>query len=420
MRRLARGMLLALTCFSSSNLQAQAQTQAAPPSASQAPAIPSKATTDETFEDHKKFAFMLFKENHHLEALPVFQDLAKRNPGDADVLLGYGACLIDHAATLTDEASARAERLQAREILLQAKELGSNATLLMNLLEVLPADGSMRYPGGPEVVDAIRQGEAEFAKNNYPAAIEHYSKAYSLDPKSYTAALFIGDSYFAAKDFLKAGQWYETAMQINPDLETAYRYAADMYTKNGEQAKGRQLAILAVVAEPYNNLPWRGLAQWANANHRTLTPVRINTHSELATSNEKGATLTLDPRQSSTAMAVWLAYSGTRLAWQKKEFKEHFPEEASYRHTLAEEVEALNQAAKVLAQEKPEAASSDPDLALLKKIAESGMLEPYVLLSAPAKGIAIDYVSYREKNRRHLEEYLSQFVVPQTPSPAKQ
>jgi hypothetical protein len=73
----------------------------------------------------------------------------------------------------------------------------------------------------------------------------------------------------------------------------------------------------------------------------------------------------------------------------------------------------------MLLKDKPEALASDPDLALLKKISDTGMLEPYVLGSAPDRGIAIDYLAYREEHRQQLEDYLSPFVVPALALPAK-
>jgi tetratricopeptide (TPR) repeat protein len=198
---------------------------------------PQQAAPDETYEQQRAFAQDLFNNNHQLEALPVFEDLAKRNPRDADALLGLGGCLLQHSATVPNADAARQERIRARSLLLRAKELGNNGILLNNLLDTLPADGSLRYPGNPEVVDAIERGEAAFAKNDYAEAIVHYFKSMELDPKNYSAALFIADCYFTQKNFSKAAQWYDHAIQINPDLETAYRYQADMFTKNGDQKR---------------------------------------------------------------------------------------------------------------------------------------------------------------------------------------
>jgi hypothetical protein len=58
----------------------------------------------------------------------------------------------------------------------------------------------------------------------------------------------------------------------------------------------------------------------------------------------------------------------------------------------------------------------DPDLALLKRLLDANVIEPYVLLNAADQGIAQDYTAYRERNRSRLEDYLSQFVVPSPPA----
>jgi len=43
-----------------------------------------------------------------------------------------------------------------------------------------------------EVDDAIRDGEAAFARSHLPAATAAYQRALELDPKAYVAALFTG------------------------------------------------------------------------------------------------------------------------------------------------------------------------------------------------------------------------------------
>ena len=392
----------------------------APPTGQAAPAQSpqGQADTKGSYEEQKKFAISLFNKQFNLEALPIFEDLAMQNPADTAVLLGLGGCLLSHSATLKDETAARAERLRAREILLRAKQLGNDAPLLLNLLDNIPADGSVRYPGSPEVSQAIAAGEAAFVKNDYEEAIKNYSKAFELDPNSYSAALFIGDCYFAQKNIPKAAEWYERAIQINPDTETAYRYESDMFTKNGDQQRGRKLAIQCVVADPYVQISWRGLAQWATANKLKLTPIRINTHNDMSGSDGKNTTITINPNENRNSMSVWLVYYGVRLNWRKEDFKKHYPQEAVYRHTMAEEVEALSTAAAMLKDEKPASLAGDADLMALKKLYDAGMLEPYVLLGAPDPGIAVDYVGYRSKNRAKLEGYLSTYVVPAAPQNA--
>jgi tetratricopeptide (TPR) repeat protein len=375
--------------------------------------------SDDSYKAERQQAIALFNQQKILEALPLFEDLVKKNPDDNVSLLGLGACLINHSATLTEEDAAKKERIRAREYLLRAKQLGNTSSLLFNLLDMLPPDGSIRHQDNKEVDTAIQAGEAAFAKHNYDEALKHYSHALELDPKNYSAALFVADSSFAKGDFAKATEGYEVAMRVNPDMETAYRYEADLLTKNGDMDKARLRSIQAVVAEPYNGVTWRGLAQWANANHLQLRVPHITTPTKNAQQGDNGTEINVDAKSSPNTMAfslaVWIIYSGVRDKWSKEEFKRHFPQESQYRHSLAEEFDALSQAAKMLPQDVAASNIDDPSLALLKQLSDANMIEPYVLLNAADQGIAQDYVSYRAQNRKRLEEYLSQFVVPPTP-----
>jgi hypothetical protein len=105
-----------------------------------------------------------------------------------------------------------------------------------------------------------------------------------------------------------------------------------------------------------------------------------------------------------------------------EKFKKTFPSETQYRHSLAEEADSLRAAASVAesnSKKSKNVATADPDIALLVRIYDAKMIEPYVLLSAPDQGIAADYVAYRERHREQLEQYLSQFIVPAAPAPAQ-
>ncbi len=349
-----------------------------------------QAQTNESHGNKRREAMQLFYDNKHLEALPLLEDLAKENPKDHEVLLGLATCLISHAGALQDEAAAAKERLRARELLTKAKALGNTSALLENLLQTIPTDGVIKYSS-----TAMRDGEAAFARQDYAEAIKNYSKVLELDPTNYSAALFIGDSYFAQKDFTKAAEGYQHAIDLDPNTETAYRYYSDMLMQQGEMERARTKAIQAVVAEPYNPITWRGLDYWA-----------------------KGK-----PKDTGS---VWLAYSMSKALWQGDKFKQQFPEEKEYRHSLAEETDALTTAAKVWmetrASKKSSSSTTDPNIVTLLQLYQAKLIEPYVLLNAADAGIARDYPAYREKNRAKLEEYLSMFVAPAlqtTTSPAK-
>jgi tetratricopeptide (TPR) repeat protein len=374
-----------------------------------------------SYKAERENAINLFNQNKHIEAMPLFEDLANKDPDDSTVLLGLASCLVDHAATLTDTEAAGKERLRAKGLLIKAHDLGNNSGLLQNLLQILqglPESGQITYSQNPAANDAMRVAEAAFAQRNYDEAIKNYSRALELDPKNSNAALFVGDSYFSKKDFANAGLWYGRASEIDPNSETPYRYYADMLTKSGDMAGARMKAIEAVVAEPYNPIPWRALQQWANVNHVRLIQVHINVPNNVSQKDANHITINVQPGEHSGA--AWLAYSLAEASWRGDEFHKHFPNETQYRHSLAEEADALKMAAGVWSDMKKEKKGGstdlvDPDLDLLLKLDQAGMIEPYVLLNAADEGIAKDYGDYREKNRAKLEQYLSEFVVPPAP-----
>jgi tetratricopeptide (TPR) repeat protein len=370
-------------------------------------------------DGNRKKAFELFRQDKELEALPLFEELALKNPDDRDVLLGLGVCLVSEASTLDDSDAAAKERVRARQVLLKAKKLGNKAALLENILQMLPEDGVIKYETTP-ADQAMRAAEAAFAKRDYEEAIKNYSKVLEYEPKNYGAVLFIGDAYFAEKDWAKAGEWYQRAIDLDPNKETAHRYYADMLMKNGEVAKSRTRFIQAVVAEPYNPITWRALQGWATTNKLELKRVHVDTPNNVSQTGEKNITITMDPKEPPETSTLWLSYGLAKAKWHGDEFKKHFPEEKAYRHSLAEEAEALTLAATVWTEvnesdkkkHKAVAPPKDPNLILLLKLYQAKMIEPYVLLNAADNGIALDYAGYREKNREKLEQYLSDFVVP--------
>ena len=384
-------------------------------------------STEDAYKAERGIAVDFFRQQKLLEALPLFEDLAKKNPDDAGVLAGLGICLVHHAATLADADAAMKERVRARAVLVRAKQLGSTNGVMLNLLDIIPLDGSIRHDPNPEVDKALQAGEAAFGRRDFDEAIKNYSRALELDPKNYASVLFIGDSYFALKNFPKALEWYDRAIALNPNGETAYRYEADMLTKNGEMEKARTRAIQAVVADPYNAIPWRGLQQWATVNKLQLHTVHINTHSNInpnsngEASGKSGTSITLDLSPLTPGGNAWIVYAGARANWRQKKFQETYPLESQYRHSLAEETEALTAAAGVLEETvaKTNVKPTDADLLLLQSITAAKVLEPYILFNAADQGIAKDYPAYRETHRAQLEEYLSRFVVPPAPAPTE-
>lgn len=378
------------------------------------------ASGDET----RKKAFDLFRQDRHIEALPLFEELALKSPEDRDVLLGLGVCLVAESGTLEDQDAATRERLRARQVLLKAKKLGQNSALLENMLQTIPEDGIVKYANTPGD-QAMRAAEAAFSRRDFDEAIKDYSKVLEYDPKNYGAVLFIGDTYYAKKDWTQAALWYQKAIDLDPDRETAHRYYGDMLMKNGDMSNSRKRFIDAVVAEPYNPITWRGLKAWADVNKMELKRVHVDVPNNVSQKDGKNITINIDSKQPEETSSIWLIYSLSKASWRGDEFKKHFPKEKQYRHSLAEEADALTAAATVWTESKDSdknkkkksasALPKDPSLLLLLRLKQAGMIEPYVLLNGADEGIAQDYPGYREKNRDKLVEYLSEFVVPPAP-----
>ncbi|MGC2696247.1 MAG: tetratricopeptide repeat protein [Candidatus Angelobacter sp.] len=374
---------------------------------------------------NRQHAFEMFQQHRQIEALPLFEELALKDPGDAEVLVRLGVCLVTESATLADENAATRERLRARDLLIKAKKLGNTSALLENVLQNLPADGVIKYTASP-ADQAMRAAEAAFARRDFDEALKNYLKVLEYDPKNYSAALFVGDTYFAEKIWDKAGEWYGRAIEIDPNKETAYRYYADMLLKNGEMEKSRTRAIQAVVAEPYNPITWRELTAWTTANKVELKRVHINVPNNVTQKDENNITITMNANDSSDTSSVWLIYGMVKATWHGDEFKKHYPDEKQYRHSLGEEADALSAAAAVRSESsnskgkkkgKPATTPANADLDLLTQLYQAKLLEPYVLLSAADQDIAQDYAAYREKNRDKLEKYLGDFILPPAPKP---
>jgi tetratricopeptide (TPR) repeat protein len=381
--------------------------------------IQGQAPGDPAYRAKRLKAAELFDQGKRLEALPLLEELVQTNPKNDEMLVALAACLIEHAATVTDQEAAGKERLRARDLLDKASNLGNTSTLAMNLVQLLrqlPISGAIKFSDNSQVEQFMRAGEAAFSRHDFDEALTDYSRALELEPKNYTAALFIGNTYDKQNQFAQGAEWYERAIRLDLNVETAYRYYADMLAKQGDMGKARAMLIHAAVAEPYNRIVWRELHAWATLNNTHINEVYIGVPAPQK--DEPSHRPKPEPRQPRDVSAVWDAYRAAKANWQNgDEFKRRFHEEKEYRHSLPEESEALIAAAKLLEKLKAdrkvaELVMTDQSLGLLLKLHLAGLIEPYVLFSLGDAGIARDYAAYRTKNRNQLEEYMDKFVVP--------
>lgn len=406
--KLSLVLLLGLCAMPPAAFQANAQGNAA------------QAEPNASDQDERQNAVTLFNQGKRLEALQPLEALVQKSPQDAELLVYLAASLIDHAATLTDQDAAAKERLRAKDLVQKGWGLGNSSPLAENLRQImrdLPANGEIQFSNNAEVERLMNAGEAAFARRDFDAAVAVYAKALELEPTNYSATLFTADAYGRKKDFARASEWYERAMRLDPDVETAFRYYADMLAAQGDMAKARSMLIRAAVAEPYNKIVWREIRAWALINNTAFTLMYLPVPVLRKDGAVSGDHASEHPPE---LLPAWQAYHAAIADWRRGKFEEKFPRQP-YRHSLAEESDALTAASKILEKLKQDEKTAglvtgDTVAGLLLRLYEAGLIEPYVLFSLGDDGIARDYKTYRIANRGKLEEYMDKFVMPPAPA----
>lgn len=377
--------------------------------------------TDETYQAERKRAFDLYDQAHYTEAAPLLDKLMQSHPDDVLILSRLGFSLFVSAAAIKEPELKRQAIARAREILSRSQSLGDKSVLTQTTLEQIAANpsGEQFFSNRREANKAMKEGEAAFAQGDAQKALDAYLRAAKLDPTLYEAPLFAGDAYFLLKQPEKAGEMYARAIAIDPDKETAYRYWGDILTKQGKMAEAREKLIEAYLAAPYSRLAVNGLGQWAQANNVRLAHPKINIPSDVKTEGDK-TNITLDMNalkaDSSDGSSAWMFYGISRAAWRTKNdanFHKAYPNETTYRHSLAEEADALRTVLESVQTQMKEKRIKqlDPSLAALQRLERDGMLEAYILLARADQGVAQNYAAYRKAHKEQLRRYVVEYIL---------
>ena len=385
------------------------------------------AVIAEQDDPERKRAFALYDDAQWIEALPLFEKLAVRFPEDPQITEALGMLLIGQTAYVKDPTARKAARKRGRELLVKAQSLGVNNALLRSTIEAIPPDGGDEtgFSLKKEIDEAMREGEAAFARNDLPKALEMYQRALLLDPKLYEAALFAGDVYYKKAEQKKASEWFARAVSINPDREAAYRYWGDSLMKQGRVTEAGDKFVEAYIAEPYSRLARAAFINWAEKIQIKLAHPEIDIPANVSAKGDNQTTLNLDPNlfkkdAGSNSSAAWMMYGLARSTWPNGEFAKNYPEEKEYRHSLKEEAAAMRSAIKVLKEKKIKDPNSiDKSLQLIMKLDTEGLLESFILLAMPDEGIAKDFVAYRHTNVENLRRYVHDYVITGGAGPKK-
>jgi tetratricopeptide (TPR) repeat protein len=355
------------------------------------------------------------KQTKYTEALPLLEKIVVAEPDDADMQLYLGFALIGQANATKDAAQRKVLKVRARAAFVKAKNLHVDAPIVDALIASIPLDGSdgADFSSNPGANALMVEAESFFSQGKMDEALVNYQKALELDPKLYHAALFAGDVFVQKGNYPESLVWYERAIAIDPMKETAYRYSATPLMKQNKIEAARDRYVEAFITEPYSNFARAGLVQWANATKTPLAHPTIDIPSDVKFDDKGNANISLDAGAllggKDDGSFAWIAYGTTRTEWHKEKFAKTFPKETAYRHSLAEEAEALRSVIAIATSDKKVKLS--PSLQKLKKLDDEGLLEAYILLGRPDAGIAQDHPEYLKTNREKLRRYMIVYVV---------
>jgi tetratricopeptide (TPR) repeat protein len=390
----------------------------------------------ETTVDTLKKVTDLFEKEKFAEASVYLEKLVKDDPNNASLRFLYGFALVAKAKDIQDQKESTKIMIQARKELVKAKQLGFKESGLDKLIAILPEDGDSKTDGSlidlpvqtPSLLndktaqEYMDKGEMYFADGDWDNAFLMYQQALKKNPKFYEAALYSGDAMLQKNEFDKAEMWYQKAIAIDPNRETAYRYSATPFMKQRKFDEARLRYIEAYITEPYNSRAMGGLKQWSEVTgveigHPLIDiPASVNAN----TNGDTNITLGLGDKSDDGSFA-WMAYGLARAGWQSNKnglsdsFKKAYPNETTYRHSLAEEYEALKLTVTTLKARMSEKDNPvkklNPQLALLIEIYDAGLLEPYILLAMKDQGIMRDHAEYLKQGREKLRQYVLSYVA---------
>lgn len=397
----------------------------------------------ETTIDAVKKVTDLFEKGKFAEAAVHLEKLVKDDPNNASLRFLYGFALVAKAKDIEDQKESTKVMIQARKELVKAKELGLKEDGLDKLIAILPEDGEAKTDGSLTSVpvqtpslsnksarEFMDKGEMYFASGDWDNAFLMYQEALKKDPNYYEAALYSGDAMMQKNEFEKAEIWYQKAIAIDPNRETAYRYSATPLMKQRKFDEARLRYVEAYITEPYNSRAMGGLKQWSEATGVEIGHpfIDIPANVSVDTKGDTNITLGLGDKSDDGSFA-WMAYGLARAGWQSNKnglsdnFKKAYPNETAYRHSLAEEYEALKTTVTTLKARMSEKDNPvkklNPQLALLIKLYDEGLLESYILFALKDEGIMRDHAAYLKQNREKLRQYVLAYVAAK-PAPATQ
>ena len=359
----------------------------------------------------KARAQVLMDQLKYTDAVPLYESLVKLLPNDPDVHRNFGTALLGLGANTSEAAARRQLRIRARDMFTIARDLGDKSLFVRGMIDGLPADGGdpNGFSDNAEANKAMQKGESLFASGKPDDAFDAYQEALNLDPNCYYAALFSGDVKMHGGQFDQAEKWYQRAISIDPYRETAYRYSATPLMKQQKYEQARDRYIEAYILAPYDKLATSGFVTWAQITKTLIGHPRFDIPDiALGKDGKTKTNITVTP--SDDGSMGWIAYVNTRDDWRKGKFNKAHPKQ-EYRHTVAEEIDALRSVVAMARSLKPK--NLNEQIAKIEQMDKDGVLEAYILLARPDRSIAQEHFDYVHAHRDRLRLYVTKYVIQQ-------
>lgn len=377
---------------------------------------PSPTPKDVTFTDpDRQEALRLYKEHKLADAAEWWQKVVVKYPADMDAHEALGASLLNRADLQSDGSKKQSDRLVARAELVRAKELGDKSDLCTALLSTIPEDGrEVRFLNYQTLLTIVPIGHPPTQRGLEIAG--EYAFATEHEDFSYLVAERIGLDYAQLKQWNKAEEWYARAMQLKPDEQSIYGNWVEALVSAGKMKEAREKLIqgLLVSDGSYINLP---LNMWLNANHLKLKKIDVKVPYEYPT-GKTATMIVVDPAWlgKNDGRDAWLMYPRTRRLWKNEKYFNEF-HMIGYRHSLAEEVDALSQVVAAFNESlaKGNVKEPDPALMLLSRFQAEGLLEAFILLVERDTDVGGEFFLYVAKHRDKLMEFADKYIIPPLP-----
>jgi tetratricopeptide (TPR) repeat protein len=386
----------------------------------QAPDAPTPASTPTpanaiSADADRQEAMRLYKEHKLAEAAEWWQKVLVKYPGDMDAHEALGVSLLNRADLQSDGSKKQSDRLVARAELVRARELGNKSELCRALLSTIPEDGrEVRFLNYQTLLTIVPNDQPPTQRSLEIAS--EYAFATEHEAFSYLVAERMGLDYARLKQWNKAEEWYARALQINPEEQSIYGNWVEALISDGKMKEAREKLIqgLLISDGSYINL---ALSMWLNANHLELKRINIKVPYEYPI-GKTGTMIVVDPAWlgKNDGRDAWLMYPRTRRLWKNEKYFNEF-HMTDYRHSLAEEVDALSQVVAAFNESlaKGNIKEPDPALVLLSRFQAEGLLEAFIFLIERHKDVSIEFYRYQTTHRDKLMEFADKYIVPPLP-----